>query len=76
MRHTITLAALLTLITIPTAGAAKWCGFVDKEHAPVHRGYSSLEQCKQPLADKKNPYCMPDPGFASRDGGRIKVASE
>lgn len=77
MRHTIALTALLALVTTTTAGAAEWCGFIDKERAPVQCGYSSLEQCKQSLGDKKDAYCMPDPGFASRDdGGRIKLASE
>jgi hypothetical protein len=77
MRHTIALAALLALVTFSTAGAAEWCGFIDKVHAPVHCGYSSLEQCKQSLGDKKNAYCMPDPGFASlRHNGRVKVARE
>ena len=77
MRNTIALAALLALLAISTASAAEWCGFIDKEHAPVHCGYSSLEQCKQSLGDKKNAYCMPDPGFASRsDSRRIKIASE
>jgi hypothetical protein len=76
MRHIIALAALFAL-TLTAANAAEWCGFVDKENAPVHCGYSNLEQCKQSLGDKKNAYCMPDPGFAGlRHDGRVKVASE
>ncbi len=78
MRHTIPLAALLALITISAARADEWCGFIDKEHAPVHCGYSSLAECKQSLGDKKNAYCMPDPGFASlrRDEtGHMRLAA-
>lgn len=77
MRYTIALAALLALITVSSASAAEWCGFIDKEGAPVHCGYSTVEQCKQSLGDKKGGYCMPDPGFASlRLRGRVKLASE
>ena len=75
MRNTIALAALLALLAISTASAAEWCGFVDKAHAPVHCGYSSLTECKQSLADKKDAYCMPDPGFASLQSGQVKLAS-
>ncbi len=75
MRHTIALAALLALIAVSTARAEEWCGFIDKEGAPVHCGYSSLEQCKQSTGDKKDAYCMPDPGFASLQSGRVKLAS-
>ena len=74
MRHAIALAAFFTL-TLSAANAAEWCGFVDKENAPVRCGYSSLEQCKQSLGDKKDGYCIPDPGFADRNGGTMKVAS-
>lgn len=77
MRYTIPLAALLALITVSTARATEWCGFIDKERAQVHCGYSSVEQCKQAIGDKKDAYCMPDPGFASlRRDGRVKIASE
>ena len=77
MRHTIALAALLALITASNARAEEWCGFIDKEHAPVHCGYSSLAECKQAIGDKKDAYCMPDPGFASlRGDGRVKIAIE
>jgi hypothetical protein len=67
MRHTIALASLLALITVSSASAEEWCGFTDKEHAPVHCGYSSLTECKQSLGDQKGGYCMPDPGFASAE---------
>jgi hypothetical protein len=73
MRHLIPLTALLALITISTARAAEWCGFIDKEHSPVHCGYSSLAECKQSLGDKKDGYCMPNPDFASA-GQRIRFA--
>jgi len=65
MRHIIPLAALLVLSTVSAARANEWCGFVDKEHSRVHCGYSSLAECQQSLLDKKDAYCMPDPGFAS-----------
>lgn len=65
MRHTLLLAALLALTTLSTARANEWCAFVDKEHSPVRCGYSSLAECQQSLLDKKDAYCMPDPGFAS-----------
>ncbi len=74
MRHVIPLAALFAL-TLTAANAAEWCGFVDKANAPVRCGYSSLAECKQSVGDKKDGYCMPDPGFASRDSGKMKVAS-
>jgi len=76
MRHILALAALFAL-TLATANAAEWCGFIDKEHAPVHCGYSSLTECKQSLGDNKKAYCMPDPGFAGlRASGRVKLASK
>ena len=74
MRHILALAALLALAST-AAHAAEWCGFIDKEHAPVRCGYSSLSQCEQSLGGKKDSYCMPNPGFASRDNGKVKVAS-
>ncbi|HTT48811.1 MAG TPA: hypothetical protein VMG39_12515 [Pseudolabrys sp.] len=74
MRTIISLTAFFAL-TLTAANAAEWCGFIDKDHAPVHCGYSSLAECKQSVGDKKDGYCMPDPGFASREDGRIKVAS-
>ena len=74
MRHAIALATLFAL-TLTAANAAEWCGFVDKENAPVRCGYSSLSECKQSLTNKKDGYCIPDPGFASRGSGKVKVAS-
>lgn len=74
MRHILALAAFFAL-TLTAANATEWCGFLDKENARVHCGYSSLEQCKQSLGDKKDGYCMPNPGFASRNSGAMKVAS-
>ena len=56
MRHTISLAPLLALITVSTVRATEWCGFIDKEHAQVHCGYSSVEQCKQAIGNKKDPF--------------------
>jgi hypothetical protein len=47
------------------AGASDWCGFQQKAHSRVRCGYSSLEVCKEKLADKKTGdktvTCMPDP---------------
>jgi hypothetical protein len=47
------------------ANAENWCGFHQKANARVRCGYSSLQECKQALADKKNGdksvTCMPDP---------------
>ena len=68
MRHAIALATLFAL-TLTAANAAEWCGFIDKENAPVRCGYSSLEKCQKALADKTGAYCIPDPGFASRGSG-------
>ena len=73
MRYITALAALLA-ISSTAANAAEWCGFIDKEHAPVRCGYSSLSECKQALADKTGGYCMPNPGVASRDAGKVRVA--
>lgn len=74
MRLVMPLAALLAL-SLSAANAAEWCGFIDKAHAPVHCGYSSLDECKQSLADQQNGYCMPDPGFARLENERIKLAA-
>ncbi len=69
--------AAAVLAAIPSVHAEEYCGFIDREHAPVHCGYSSLAECKQAVGDKKDAYCMPDPGFASlRHDGRLKIASE
>lgn len=74
MRHVIALAALFAVM-LTAANAAEWCGFVDKARSQVRCGYSSLSECKQSLGDEKDAYCIPDPGFASRDSGRLKIAS-
>ena len=74
MRHAIALAALFAL-TLTAANAAEWCGFIDKENSPVRCGYSSLSECEQSLTDKKDGYCMPSPGFASRANGKVRTAS-
>lgn len=59
----LAIAAMLAL-TAP-ASAADWCGFQQKAHSRVHCGYSSLDVCKQALANKKTGdktvTCMPDP---------------
>ena len=73
MRTIISLTALLAL-SITAARADEWCSFIDKANAPVHCGFSSLNECKQSLSDEKNAYCMHDPGFASVQTPQIKVA--
>lgn len=52
--------------SILPAHAEKWCGFLDKEHARVRCGYSSVSECKQALGDNKDAVCMPSPSFAER----------
>jgi hypothetical protein len=48
-----------------TAGAQDRCGFHQKEHSRVQCGFSSLQQCKQALSDKKDGdktvTCLLDP---------------
>ncbi len=48
-----------------SASAADWCGFQQKAGSRVQCGFSSLQQCKQALSDKKNGdkgvTCLPDP---------------
>lgn len=51
------------LISIPSARAQEWCGFLNREYSQVRCGYSSLEQCKQAIGHK-NAMCIPDPFFA------------
>jgi hypothetical protein len=50
-----------------TANAQDWCGFHQKVGSRVKCGFSSLQQCKQALSDKKNGdkgvTCLPDPAF-------------
>jgi len=56
--------ALAGLLATPAA-AADWCGFQQKAGSRVQCGFSSLQQCKQALSDKKNGdkgvTCLPDP---------------
>jgi len=35
------------------ASAQDWCGFLDKAHAQVKCGYSSLQECQQAFGEKK-----------------------
>jgi len=58
--------ALAGLLATP-AGAADWCGFQQKAGSRVQCGFSSLQQCKRALSDKKDKdgdksvTCLPDP---------------
>jgi hypothetical protein len=67
MRILIGLAAGLGLAAALSAPAAAqdWCGFHQKAHSRVRCGYSSLQECKQALANKKDGdktvVCLPDP---------------
>ena len=64
----LVLAGLLTGTSVP-ARAEQWCGFIDEAHQRVRCGYSSLQQCRQVLADKtkhkkdsgRGIVCLPDP---------------
>jgi hypothetical protein len=51
-------------LAAPSAQAENWCGFQQKAHSRVRCGYSSLQECKQALADKKDGdkgvICVPD----------------
>jgi len=77
MRTIIPLAALFAFISLSAARADEWCSFIDKAHARVHCGYSSLADCRQSLGASKNAYCMPDPSFASRaPDARLKLARD
>jgi len=51
------------MISIPSARAQEWCGFLDRGHSRVRCGYSSLDHCRQAIGDK-NAICIPDPFFA------------
>ena len=52
-----------------SASAGDWCGFHQKAGSRVQCGFSSLQQCKQALTDKKEKdgdksvTCLPDPAF-------------
>jgi len=64
----LVLAGLMAGATVP-ARAEQWCGFIHEANERVRCGYSSLQQCKQALADKirdkknsgKGIVCLPDP---------------
>ena len=60
----VALAGALAL-SASAASAADWCGFHQKEHSRVRCGYTSLQVCKEKLANKKtgdkSVTCMPDP---------------
>jgi hypothetical protein len=68
------LAGGLLAATLPLAHADEWCGFLDKKGSRVRCGFSSLEECKQAVGDKKGAFCMPDPGFA-RNESAIRLAA-
>ena len=69
-------AAGLVAVSLSSAHAEEWCGFVDKAGAQVRCGFSSLAECQQTIGDKKDAYCMPDPAFASRSHGvQFKLAA-
>ncbi len=75
MRVLFALAAAAMLFTSLTpAQAEEWCGFLDKQGSHVRCGFSSLEECKQAVADKKDGYCMPDPGFA-KNASPVRLAA-
>ncbi|HVZ50453.1 MAG TPA: DUF3551 domain-containing protein [Pseudolabrys sp.] len=67
----VCLFGTLTAATTTPARADEWCGFKDKEGAPVRCGYSSLQECKQ-FTGAKDSVCMPDPGFALREERRAR----
>lgn len=60
---TMAIAAAMALSA--PASASDWCGFHQKIHSRVRCGYSSLQVCKQKLAEKKSGdksvTCVPDP---------------
>ena len=52
--------------SVCSASAEQWCGFLDKDHARVRCGFTSIKDCKQALHHKKDAVCMPSPSFAQR----------
>lgn len=66
MRHTLAIAALLTLTLTTAHAAGDYCGFLDREHSQVRCGFTSVEQCKQAIGDK-NAICIANPEFAAID---------
>jgi len=68
------LIAGLFAASISSAYAGEWCGFLDKEGSRIRCGFSSLDECKQTIGDKKGAYCMPDPNFAKRGRANVQLA--
>jgi hypothetical protein len=68
------LIAGLFAASISSAYAGEWCGFLDKDGSRVRCGFSSLDECKQTIGDKKDAYCMPDPNFAARGRAKVRLA--
>ena len=60
-------AAGLLAFSPTTASAQHWCGFQQKAGSRAQCGFSSVQQCKQALSDKKEKdgdksvTCLPDP---------------
>lgn len=69
------LIAGLFAASMSSAYAGEWCGFLDKEGSRIRCGFSSLEECKQVVGDKKDGYCMPDPDFAARERTGVRLAA-
>jgi hypothetical protein len=63
-------------VSIPSARAEHWCGFIDQEHAQVNCGYSSIAECKQATGDKKDAVCLPDPSFAKFEGRQLAALNQ
>ncbi len=57
-------AAGLLAGSLASARAENYCGFLDKAHAQVRCGFTSIKQCKEALGHKKDAVCMPSPSFA------------
>ena len=57
-------AAGLLAGSLASARAEEYCGFLDKAHARVRCGFTSINDCKQALHHKKDAVCMPSPSFA------------
>ncbi len=51
--------------SLASARAEEYCGFLDKDHAPVRCGFTSIKDCKQALHHQKDAVCMPSPSFAN-----------
>ena len=58
--------------SLASANAQEWCGFLDKDHARVRCGFTSIKDCKQALGHKKNAVCMPSPSFANRTHASVR----